>query len=131
MKQLEGRVALVTGGARGQGAAEAALLAAAGARVVIADVLDQEGRWTAEAVPGSTYAHLDVSSETEWKLILQSVIAPLGRLDILVNNAAIAQFGTIEDTSLQEFQKVHSVNVAGVFLGMKSALPYMKEHGGS
>ena len=131
MKQLEGKVAFVTGAARGQGAIEAALLAAEGARVILADVRDDEGRATAQAIPGAHYVHLDVSSEQGWRTALDTAVGPSGRLDILVNNAGILHISTLEETSLEDFQKVLSINLAGVFLGMKQALPHMKQNGGS
>lgn len=131
MRSLEGRVALVTGAARGQGAAEARLLAQEGARVVVADIRDDEADATARSIPGARAVHLDISRESDWASAVALIDREYGRLDILVNNAAIAHFGTIEETSLDDFNKVQSVNLSGVFLGMRSTVGLMKKTGGS
>ena len=113
MKRLEGKVALITGGARGQGEAEARRFVAEGARVVIADVLDDAGRRVAaELGDAARYQHLDVTNEDDWHTAVLATLAHFGRLDILVNNAAILKLQV------------------GCWLGMKSALAALKDAGG-
>jgi 3alpha(or 20beta)-hydroxysteroid dehydrogenase len=128
MGRLEGRVALITGGARGQGAAEAALFAAEGADVVITDVLDAEGAATAKSI-GGLYLHHDVSSETGWDEVVAEVLRAHGKLDVLVNNAGIFRTGGITTTALAEYMRVIEVNQVGVFLGMRAASRPMMEQG--
>jgi 3alpha(or 20beta)-hydroxysteroid dehydrogenase len=128
--RLDGKVALITGGARGQGAAEARLFVREGAQVVIADVLDAEGEAVAaELGDAARYVHLDVSSEDEWAHAIE-VAEGLGHLDVLVNNAAILRFSAIEDTSLDDYLAVIMVNQVGTFLGMRAAIGPMKRAGG-
>lgn len=124
MGKLDGRVAIVTGGARGQGAAEAALFAQEGAKVVITDLLDEIGEKTAREV-GGVYLHHDVSSEADWIRVVDAVMAQHGRIDILVNNAGIWKAGRLVDTQLADYERVIAVNQVGVFLGMKSVAPAM------
>ncbi len=132
--RLEGKVALITGGARGQGAAEARSFAQEGAKVVIADVLDQEGTAVAaeiaEAGGDSLYVHLDVSNEADWKQAIEATVSSFGKLDILVNNAAIWRGGHVEDTSSSQWDSVLDINAKGVFLGTKLAIPEMRKAGG-
>ena len=118
MGKLDGRVALLTGGARGQGAAEARLFAAEGAQVVISDVLD-DGEATARAC-GGLYLHHDVTSEQRWTEVVDEIVRRFGRLDVLVNNAGIYMSGHIRDTALDDYRRVIEVNQIGVFLGMKA-----------
>ena len=130
MGRLDGKVAIVTGAARGQGEAEARLFAQEGAKVVLADVLDEEGTAVAKDIgSAATYVHLDVSDEAEWAAAIDAA-AGFGGLSVLVNNAAIIRPAAIEDTSLAEYLKVISVNQVGCFLGMRSALAPMKAAGG-
>ena len=117
---LAGKVALITGGARGQGAAEARLFAAAGAKVVIADVLDEAGAQTATAT-GAQYVHLDVTSEDEWQAVVDDVAAAHGRFDVLVNNAGILRGATLVKETLEQWHEVLAVNQTGTFLGMRTA----------
>jgi 3alpha(or 20beta)-hydroxysteroid dehydrogenase len=117
---LDGKVALITGGARGQGAAEGRLFAGHGATVVLADVLDAEGEVTAKEI-GGRYVHLDVSSEEEWDSVVTDVVAPHGRLDIVVNNAGIFRQGRLVDETVEQWELVLAVNQTGVFLGMRAA----------
>ncbi|WP_129780903.1 SDR family NAD(P)-dependent oxidoreductase [Peristeroidobacter soli] len=131
MLDLTGKVALITGAARGQGAAEAELFARHGARVVLADILDAEGQTRAAEIAGAEYLHLDVSSEQQWQAAVQRTLSRFGRLDILVNNAAALGVGSIEETSLQDFMRMQSINLAGVFLGMKTAVSALKANGGA
>jgi 3alpha(or 20beta)-hydroxysteroid dehydrogenase len=128
MGRLDGRVALITGGARGQGGAEAQLFAAEGAQVVITDVLDAEGAETAKAI-GGKYLHHDVSSESRWDEVIAEVLKAHGRLDVLVNNAGIFKTGGITNTSLGDYMRVIEVNQVGVFLGMRAAAKPMMEQG--
>jgi 3alpha(or 20beta)-hydroxysteroid dehydrogenase len=129
MSRLSGKVALVTGGARGQGAAEARLFAAEGAAVVITDILDADGEKTAAAC-GGVYLHHDVTSEEDWSRVVGEVVSRHGRLDVLVNNAGIYMAGRIGDTSLDEYRRIIEVNQIGVFLGMKAVAEAMTAAGG-
>ena len=124
--RLNGKVALITGGARGQGAAEARRFAAHGATVIITDVLDVEGEATAAALgePVEFRVH-DVTSESDWAHVVDEVMALHGRLDILVNNAGIFVVKGMAETTLDEWERIVAVNQTGVFLGMKAAAPQM------
>jgi 3alpha(or 20beta)-hydroxysteroid dehydrogenase len=124
MGELDGKVALVTGGARGQGAAEAALFAREGARVVITDVLDEAGEQTAGEL-GCDYRHLDVSSEAEWEAVVADVVARHGRFDILMNNAGIFRPAQLLNTSTELWNQTIAINQTGVFLGMRTAAKAM------
>lgn len=128
--RLEGKVAVITGAARGQGAAEARLFVHEGAKVVIADVLDEEGKALADELgDAAVYQHADVSSEDDWATLIAAA-GELGPLNVLVNNAAILRFTSIEDTTLDEFMLVLKVNAVGTFLGMRSAIAPMRAAGG-
>jgi len=135
MYTLEGKVVLITGGARGQGAAEAELAAALGARVVIGDVLDQKGTALAEALRarhGAESAHfapLDVRSEGSWEGFVAGALDLYGRLDGLVNNAGIARPGTVLHTEPALWDEVMDVNARGTFLGIRAVGPVMREQG--
>jgi len=129
--RLDGRVALVTGGARGMGAAAVRRLHADGASVVAADVLDDDGKALADSLGDrARFVHLDVTSEDEWQAVVEQTVRELGGLDVLVNNAGILRFNEIINTPLEEFRQVLEVNLVGVFLGMKAAIPVMKANGG-
>jgi 3alpha(or 20beta)-hydroxysteroid dehydrogenase len=128
MGELDGRVALVTGGARGQGAAEARLFAGEGATVVITDVLDAQGEQTAAAL-GCEYRHLDVASESEWDSVVAETLKRHGRLDILINNAGIFQGAQLLNTSTELWNRMLAINQSGVFFGMRSAAKAMIEAG--
>jgi 3alpha(or 20beta)-hydroxysteroid dehydrogenase len=128
MGRLDGKVALITGGARGQGAAEARLFAAEGAAVVLTDVLDADGEQTAKAC-GGRFLHHDVTSPDGWAHVVGEVLDRHGRLDVLVNNAGIWKTGRLMDTTLEEFRAVIEVNEVGVFLGMQAAARPMIEAG--
>ena len=132
MGRFDGRVVIVTGAARGQGEAEARLFASEGARVIVADVLDDEGAAVAASIGDAAhYVHLDVSSEEGWDAAIDATRAfGGGRLDVLVNNAAILRPAAIEDTTLAEYLSVINVNQVGCFLGMRTAMPLMRETGG-
>jgi NAD(P)-dependent dehydrogenase (short-subunit alcohol dehydrogenase family) len=131
---LGGTVALVTGGARGIGAATSRRLAAEGASVVITDVLDQEGAALAQELCDSglnvQYRHLDVSDETAWTEAVATTVALFGHLDILVNNAGIGTFPDVESETVDGWQRVIDINQKGVWLGMRAAAPAMREAGG-
>ena len=127
--KLDGKTALITGGARGQGAAEARLFADEGANVVITDVLDTEGERTASEVNGS-YLHHDVTSEDEWGAAVTQTVDQYGGIDVLVNNAGIYMSTPLLGGSLDEYRRVIEVNQVGVFLGMREVAPAMIERGG-
>ncbi len=126
-------MALITGGARGQGAAEAELFAAEGATVVITDVLDDAGHATvAELGDSVTYLHHDVTNQVDWRAVVAGVVESHGRIDVLVNNAGIFHHGGALDTSLDDWNRVIAINQTGVFLGMQAVGPTMRDrHAGS
>ena len=130
--RLEGKVALISGGARGMGAEEALLFAKEGAKVVIGDVLEGEGRDIAAQIPGgqAIFVRLDVTKEGDWQRAVSMAEEVYKRLDILVNNAGISATGGIEDTTVEEWDRVMEVNAKGVFLGTKYAIPAMQRTGG-
>lgn len=128
---LTDKVALITGAARGMGAAIAELFARQGARVVLSDVLDADGAATAARIgPSARYRTLDVASEASWNALTAEIDADFGGLDILVNNAGIVRFQSIVDTSLDDYLLVMRINQVGTFLGMRSCIPMLKKRGG-
>jgi 3alpha(or 20beta)-hydroxysteroid dehydrogenase len=128
---LEGKVAIISGGARGQGEAEARRFAAEGARVVVGDVLDDEGKVVAADIgEAARYVHLDVTSEDDWSGIVAAATSDFGRLDVLVNNAGIGLVTPIVGGSLEEYLRVVMINQVGVFLGMKAAAEALGATGG-
>ncbi len=129
MGRLEGKTALITGGARGQGAAEAALFVEEGANVVLTDVLDADGERTADTV-GGTFLHHDVTSEEEWAAVVARTIELHGGIDILVNNAGIYVENSLVGSELDEYRRIVEVNQIGVYLGMREVAPVMIEAGG-
>ena len=131
MERVIDKVALVTGGARGIGAAVAARLHGEGARVVIADVLDGEGKETAVRLgSGALYVHLDVTSPQEWEAAVKAAVEAFGGLNILVNNAGIVNFASIEDYTLDQWNAVIAVNLTGTFNGIKASIPALKQSKG-
>ena len=131
MRGLDGKVALVTGAARGMGAAHARRLAEEGAVVVLADILDDTGKALADELGESVrYVHLDVTSPDEWREAVALAERELGRLDILINNAGILGFGGLHEMPLEEYRKIIEVNQVGVFLGMQAVVPAMERAGG-
>ena len=134
MGRLEGKVALISGGARGQGAAESRMFCREGARVVLGDLLDEEGGKVEEEIRQSggeaSYVHLDVTKEEDWRRVVAATVDKYGQLDVLVNNAGIVLRKGIEETSVEEWDRVMDVNATGVFLGTKHAVPAMRRAGG-
>ena len=132
--RLEGKVALITGGAHGMGAAEAKLFAKEGAKVAIADVLEAEGRQVeaeiVEAGGEAVFVPLDVTNEEDWARAVQQTVARFGKLDLLVNNAGISGSGERDFSSTEAWDRLMNVNAKGVFLGMKYAIPEMQKEGG-
>ncbi|HET7496893.1 MAG TPA: SDR family NAD(P)-dependent oxidoreductase, partial [Candidatus Eisenbacteria bacterium] len=132
--RLEGRVILITGGARGIGGAACALAAREGAAVAVADILDAEGEALAAAIRSrggrALYVRLDVSREEAWAEAMERTARELGGLHALVNNAAIARDGDLEQETLEGWNKVLSVNLTGSWLGMKAAVPLLRRSGG-
>ncbi|HEX3787875.1 MAG TPA: glucose 1-dehydrogenase [Pseudonocardiaceae bacterium] len=129
--RLAGKVALITGAARGQGAAAARRFVAEGAQVLIADILDEPGKALADELGASAaYQHLDVSDEDEWTRAVAAAATTFGPVTVLVNNAGILRFSAIEQTTLADYEQVVRVNQIGTFLGMRAVIPAMKEAGG-
>jgi len=136
MDRLKGKVALISGGARGQGAAEARLFAGESAKVVIGDVLDDLCNKTAGEINSKSGGkavvalHLDVTRAADWRAAVDACVREFGGLDILVNNAGIANVKGIEETSEEEWDSIVNINQKGVWLGMKAAIPAMRRRGG-
>jgi NAD(P)-dependent dehydrogenase (short-subunit alcohol dehydrogenase family) len=134
MGRLNGKVALISGGAKGQGATETRMFVREGARVVFGDILDDEGKKAEAEIRGAggdaTYVHLDVTREADWRGAVATTVERYGKLDVLVNNAGILLRSKIEETSEADWDRIMAVNVKGVFLGTKYALPAMRRAGG-
>src|SRR5713226_538597 len=128
MNRLDGKVAFLSGAARGIGGATAKRMVEAGAKVVIGDLLDEVGRKHAKDI-GATYLHLDVTEEASWADAMDATIKAHGKLDVLVNNAGIFVGKGVEDASLDEWHKLVAVNLTGVLLGTRAALPHLKKSG--
>jgi len=128
---LDGKVAIITGAARGQGAAEARSFSAEGARVVLTDVLDAEGgALVAEIGGGARFVHHDVSQEREWAAVVHETLRAFGRVDILVNNAGIHWIRPLEEETTEGFERIWRVNLLGPFLGMRAVVAPMRAAGG-
>jgi len=132
--RLQNKVALISGGAKGMGAVEAKLFAKEGAKVVIGDVLETEGKQI-EAEINETggeclFVPLDVTDENQWNEAVAATLGRFGKLDILINNAGIFRTSPVEETSSAEWDQVMDINAKGVFLGAKAAIPAMREAGG-
>ena len=134
MGRLSGKVALISGGSRGQGEAEANLFSSEGAKVVLGDILDSEGLAVAseinESGGGALYVHLDVTSKDDWDSAVKQTLENFGGLDILVNNAGISQRKLVHETTVDEWDRVQDINSKGVFLGTKAVIPAMRAGGG-
>ena len=130
MGRVDGKIAIVTGAARGTGERTARLLAAEGAHVVLADLLDAQGAAVAKEIGAAAeYAHLDVTSEADWASVVGDTLRAHGRIDVLVNNAAVLLMRPLETTSLDDYERVVRVNQVGPFLGMRAVAPAMREAG--
>jgi 3alpha(or 20beta)-hydroxysteroid dehydrogenase len=132
MGRLDGKVALITGGARGMGKSHVRHFVAEGARVVFGDVLDDKGERVAAGldVRSCRYIHHDVTSETDWAAAVAATLDAFGRLDVLVNNAGVLKFAPIAEMPLADFRQILEVNAVGCWLGMKAAIGPMKAAGG-
>jgi 3alpha(or 20beta)-hydroxysteroid dehydrogenase len=132
--RIEGQVAIITGGSRGQGAVEARLFAAEGASVAICDVLESEGEAVAEEITSSggnaRFFRLDVANEHEWEAVVAKIVAWAGKITVPVNNAGIINQLGVRDTSIARWHRVMDVNITGPFLGMKHVAPQMERAGG-
>ena len=128
--RLAGKVALISGGARGMGASHAREMVAHGARVVCGDILDAEGETVAEELgEDARYVHLDVTRAEDWEAAVAAAVAEFGGIDVLVNNAGILNIGTVEDFDMAEWHRILDINLTGVFLGIRAAVPAMKQAG--
>ncbi|MER5961824.1 glucose 1-dehydrogenase [Streptomyces sp. NPDC002057] len=131
MSALDGKVVIVTGAARGQGAAEARLLTASGARVVLTDVREEEGRAVAETLGDpAVFVRHDVTSADDWRTATGTALAAYGRIDGLVNNAAVWRTAPVESETYENFELLLRVNLLGPFLGVQAVLPALREAGG-
>lgn len=131
MGQLDGKVALITGGARGMGKSHVRRFLAEGAKVVFGDVLEEEGRKLAADLGGDVrFVRMDVTQEDDWRNAVETATTTVGALNVLVNNAGIIRHKTIEDMSLDEFRRILDVNLVGQWLGVKAVTPAMREAGG-
>ena len=132
--RLEGKVALISGAARGMGAAEARLFAREGAMVALGDILVDQGKAVAAEINAAgaqaLFLRLDVSKAVDWRKAIDATVARFGKLDILVNNAGIIDRTALEDTSEEAWDRVMDVNAKSVFLGTKTAVPEMRKAGG-
>ena len=130
--RLAGKVAVVSGGARGMGASHVRALVDEGAKVVLGDILDTEGEAVAKEVGTATrYVHLDVTQPDDWTRVIATAVDDFGGVDILVNNAGIINVGIIEEYELSEWQRILDINLTGVFLGIRAVVPTMKSAGRS
>lgn len=133
MGRLDGKVALITGAARGQGETEARLFAQEGAKVVLTDVRVEQGQQVAADIQTgggeATFLQLDVSNPDEWQEVVRHTVQTYSRLDILINNAGIAQRAGLLETHVEDWDRLMDINLKGVFLGMKYAIPVMLENG--
>ena len=131
MKRLENKTVIITGAARGMGAATARLFAAEGARLLITDVLDAEGEALArELGDAALFRHHDVADEEQWRRVVQDAVARFGGIDVLVNNAGVLLMRGLLEISKQDFERVLGINLVGTFLGIKTVAPSIIERGG-
>ncbi|SFR90980.1 SDR family NAD(P)-dependent oxidoreductase [Sphingomonas jatrophae] len=130
MARLAGKVAIISGGAQGMGAATARLFAAEGAKVVLGDILEDKGRAVAAEIgDAALFMKLDVRSEEDWQAIVAAATEKFGKLDILVNNAAVVHFGAADQMSKADAERVLGINVIGTMMGVKHAVPALKANG--
>ena len=131
MARVDGKVVLISGGARGMGAAHAEALVSQGARVVIGDVLDDAGREVAEKLgDAGGFVHLDVTDPDHWDAAVDAALTRFGRLDALVNNAGIVKVGQLRGSSVADWQQVIDVNLTGAYLGMRAVVESLITGGG-
>jgi 3alpha(or 20beta)-hydroxysteroid dehydrogenase len=131
MGRVDGKVALISGGARGMGAADARALVGEGAKVVIGDILDDEGKALADEIgEAARYVHLDVTQPDEWEAAVSTAVNDFGKLNVLVNNAGIVALGQLGQFNLDKWHKVIDVNLNGTFHGIQAAVEPMKAAGG-
>jgi len=131
MGRLDGKVAIITGAAQGQGEGAARAFVAEGAKVVIADIADDLGKALAKELGESAhYVHLDVSDEQSWQAAVDEAVATFGPVNVLVNNAGVLMFSDLVNTATADFERLFRVNMLGCFLGMRTVAPIMIEHGG-
>jgi 3alpha(or 20beta)-hydroxysteroid dehydrogenase len=131
MGQLEGKVAIVTGAAQGMGACEARRMVEEGARVVLGDVQEEAGRAVAKEIGAAAhFVRQDVSRESDWDAVIAAALERFGRLDALVNNAAIHHLGSIENEALEDLERMLQVNLVGTWWGIKKAIAPMRAGGG-
>ena len=134
MARLDGKVAIISGGAKGQGAAEAKLFAEEGAKVVITDILDEEGKALESEIIASggiaSFFHVDVTQSSDWNDVVSFTQEAYGEINILVNNAGILLRKSVEETTVEEWDRVNDINSKGVFLGTKAVIPAMRSAGG-
>jgi 3(or 17)beta-hydroxysteroid dehydrogenase len=131
MGRVDGKVAIVTGAASGMGKADAELLAAEGAKVVVTDMNEADGQVVADSIgENAIFLSLNVTDEDNWKQVIAKTVETFGRLDVLVNNAGMIELGSVVDTELDSWRRINAVNSDGVFLGCKHAIPAMAESGG-
>jgi 3(or 17)beta-hydroxysteroid dehydrogenase len=127
--KMDGKVAIITGGASGLGAEDARVLAREGAMVVITDIQDELGAKVASEIPNCIYLHHDVRDEAAWQSVIAATMTAHGRLDTLVNNAGLVRFGSVEDLSYTDYKFQVDVMLDGTFLGCKYAIPVMSKDG--
>ena len=131
MKRFDNRTVIVTGGARGMGASHARGFVAEGANVVIADVLEQEGRTLADELGvRAIFSRLDVTSESNWSATIAAAESAFGPVSVLVNNAGIVRFGPIAETEPAAWRQVIDINLTGTYLGIRAIVPTMRKAGG-
>ena len=131
MGRVDGKVALISGGARGMGASHARMLVAEGAQVVAGDILDDEGMALADELgDAARFVHLDVTQPDHWKAAVATAVGEFGTLNVLVNNAGISNSNTLEKFELADWQKILDINLTGTFLGMQTVVRPMKSAGG-
>lgn len=130
MGRLAGKVAIISGAAQGMGAATAEAFVAAGAKVVLGDILDEKGAALARKLGDNAhFERLDVREEADWKRVVDAAVSKFGKLDILVNNAAVLHFATTDQLTRSDLQRVLDINVVGMILGVQAATPKMRENG--